>query len=171
MLAHLLLMAVAALTSTDSPAMPRVRSSHPYIRAMVAEAQVRSATFRRLVSLIESSDGIVYIEEGDCGHGVHACLPPLVTYSGGFRILRVLIDARQEDWEVMSNIGHELQHAMEVLREPSARTNTGAFFLFYPTNAGSRNRFETSEALRAGDAVRNEVASFARKGSTMGLSR
>jgi hypothetical protein len=89
---------------------------------MIAEAQVRSATFRRLVHAVEATDGIVYVEEGDCHHRLRACLPPVVTSAGDVRFLRVLVDARQEDWQVMSDIGHELQHALEVLRDPHART-------------------------------------------------
>ena len=171
MLAYFLLAVMAAGTGADSQVMPRVRSTHPYIRAIIAEAQVRSAAFRRLVSTIERSDGIVYIEEGDCHHGVHACLLPTVTDSGGFRILRVLIDARQQDWEVMSSIGHELQHAIELLRDPSARTADQALFIAFQRNNGSNERPETTEAQRAGDAVRSDVVSFARRSSTMGLSR
>ena len=138
---------------------------------MIAEAQVRSATFRHLVKAIEATDGIVYVEEGDCRHSVRACLPPLVTAGTGFRILRVLVDARQEDWDVMSDIAHELQHALEILSEPNVRTNDAVFFLYSKTSADSRDRFETEAAGQMEVAVRKEVAAFARSNSTKGLAR
>jgi len=73
------------LIGVDVPAAPRVRSSHPYLSAMLAEAQVRSATFRRLVQAISRIDGIVYVEEGDCRRHLVACLPPIVTATAEFR--------------------------------------------------------------------------------------
>jgi hypothetical protein len=162
---------LVAVFGADAPLGPRVRSSHPYIRAMIAEAQVRSATFRRLVRAVEATDGIVYVEEGDCHHKLRACLPPIVTSAGDVRFLRVLVDARQEDWQVMSDIGHELQHALEVLRDPHARTDTNLFYLWVRASFDTTDIRETSDAVRAGDAVKSEVKAFASSSSTKGLPR
>src|SRR5215831_9423171 len=170
MVAYLLMLTSLGIVAADTPPAPRVRSSHPYIRAMIAEAQVRSATFRHLVSAIEATDGIVYVEEGDCRHSARACLPPLVTSGTNFRILRVLVDARQEDWDVMSDIAHELQHALEVLSERNVRTNDAVFFLYSKTYADARDRFETQAAAQMEVAVRKEVEAFARSRSTKGLA-
>jgi hypothetical protein len=163
-------LAVAGALILEPAAMPRVRSSHPYIRAMIEEAQVRSATFRALVGAIEATNGIVYVEEGNCGHGVSACLPLVVTPSGDYRILRVLVDARRQDWDVMSSIGHELQHAFEVLSQPGAQTGDRAFYEFYRAGK-SVERFETEQALRVGQAVRNEIEAFLKNRSTRGVPR
>jgi hypothetical protein len=152
----------AALVCVDT-SLGRVRSSHPYIRAIIAEAEVRSATFRRLVRAVEATDGIVYVEQGDCRHHVRACLPPIVTSAGDFRFLRVLVDARQEDWQVMSDIGHELQHALEVLVVPSARTNASLFFLFSQASFSVKEVRETEDAVRAGELVKKEVKAFAKR--------
>jgi len=145
---------------------------------MIAEAQVRSATFRRLVDAIDATDGIVYVEEGNCHHRVRACLPPLVTTTDEFRFLRVLVDARQDDWQVMSDIGHELQHALEVLVHPNARTNADVFFVFDRDNVGSssgsvgsKELRETQAAVAAGDDIKKELKAFATSNSTKGLSR
>jgi hypothetical protein len=70
---HLLLLLLSIVVNQPQVG-PRVRSNHPYIRAMIADAQVRTATFRRLLATIAATDGIVYVEEGDCRHGVRACL-------------------------------------------------------------------------------------------------
>src|SRR5262249_17238924 len=113
MVRRLCSLALAAVVSVEPQALPRVGSSHPYIPAMIEEGQVRSGTFRRLVRTIEETNGLVYVEAGDCRHGVNACLPLAISSSGEYRILRVLIDARRPDWEVMASIGHELQHACE----------------------------------------------------------
>ena len=142
---------------------PRVRSSHAYIRAMIEEAAQRSATFRHLLEAIDATDGIVYVEQGECRHSVRACLSLSVTPTAEFRFLRVLVDARQPDWEVMASIGHELRHAIEVLADSSLKT-TEAIFLFYVREGVTMgSTFETTAAVKAGDAVKSEVVSFARR--------
>jgi hypothetical protein len=141
----------------------RVRSSHAYIRAMIDEANRRSVTFRRLVAAIEETDGIVYVEQGECGHSVRACLTLSVTPTTGFRFLRVIIDARQPDWDVMASIGHELQHALEVLENATLRS-TEAIVLFYLREGVTMgDTFETAQATRMGNAVKSDVVSFAKK--------
>ena len=171
MSSYVVMLALALFAAADAPPAPRVRSSHPYIRAMIAEAQVRSPSFRRLVAAIEATDGIVYVEEGECHHHLRACFPPVVTSTADVRVLHVIVDARQEDWEVMSDIAHELQHALEVLVDRNARTNDRVYFLIQPAATMSREVVETDAAVKAGDAVRSEVAAFARKASTKGQSR
>ena len=65
---------VGAQSAEDVRLSPRVRTSTPQIASLLHVASARSATFRDLVSRIESTDGIVYIEPGICRHGVRACL-------------------------------------------------------------------------------------------------
>src|SRR5205807_2119507 len=100
---------------------------------------------RRLVDAIEVTDGIVYVEEGNCHHKARACLPPIVTAADKFRFLRIVVDARQQDWRVMADIGHELQHALEVLADPYARSNDRLFFLALQANFGTTEIRETRE--------------------------
>lgn len=141
---------------------PRVRSSHAYLRAMLAEAAERSKSFRGLVAAIEATDGIVYVEHGACMHNVRACLAMEVTVAGDYRILRVTVDARQPDWDVMASIGHELRHAIEVLKNP-AIVDTPSMYSFSAQGREEKDRpFETSEAIDTGLTVRNEVTSFAK---------
>jgi hypothetical protein len=116
--------------SAESSLGPRVRSSHAYIRAMIDEAVLRSATFHGLVAAIEATNGIVYVELGVCVHKLRASLTLDVTAAATYRILRVIVDARQPDWDVMASIGHELRHALEVLENP-ALVDTASVYLFY----------------------------------------
>ncbi len=157
-----MLASAVAVVAADTTGMPRVRSSHAYIRAMIDEASERSDTFRRLVKGIEATNGIVYVEQGACGHSVHACLSLHVTPAAEYRILRVTVDARQPDWEVMSSIGHELQHALEVLSNATL-TTLQAVYLFFSHGASTGDSFETNAAIAAGNSVRNEVGSYARR--------
>ena len=146
----------------DATPGPRVRSSHAYLRAMIGEAALRSQTFRGLVAAIEATDGIVYVEHGPCMKSVHACLILDVTAAGRYRILRIMVDARQPDWDVMASIGHELRHALEVLEDRSIVNNSSMFFFYAQTRDSKDRPFETRAATDAGVAVRREVGSFAK---------
>jgi hypothetical protein len=135
----------------------RLRTHSPTLAALIQEATERSTTFRGLVDTINASDGIVYVNEGDCGHGVGACLAD-VTAAGPNRILRVTVDIRKRDRDLMGSIGHELRHAVEVLENPTV-TNNAAMYLFYSRvgRRGTTTSFETEAAVEAGHAVRDEV--------------
>ena len=139
--------------------MPRVRGGDPSIAALIREATERSKTFRRLVEAIDTTDGIVYVEQGRGRNGVRAYLALTVTVAGPNRVLRIVVDTRGEHSALLSAIGHELQHAVEVLSDPAV-TNGRAIVSFYqrvgPTGS---ERFETTPAIRAGLEVFAEVRS------------
>ena len=122
----------AAVVAADSAGMPRVRSGHAYIRAMIEEAAAALRHVPPPRQGIEATDGIVYVEQGACGHSVRACLSLNVTAAAEYRILRVMVDARQPDWDVMASIGHELQHALEVLGNAHAQDQRGRVPLLQP---------------------------------------
>jgi hypothetical protein len=145
------------LGTADAPVVMRVRTHTPALATLIQEATERSATFRRLVDTINASDGIVYVNEGNCGHGVRACLAA-VTAAGPKRILQVKVDTRKADWDLMGSIGHELRHAVEVLDSPAVTSNT-SMYLFYARigRRGTKSSFETEAAVQAGHAVRSEV--------------
>lgn len=137
---------------------PQVRTCHPGVAALLAQATDGSATLRRELETIQATDGLVYIEPGSCGHGVRACLANTVTMVGGYRLLRVKVDIQRSDRDVMTSLGHELQHVIEVLSDPYV-TNDRRLFQFYQREAPTRGEtFETQAAIKAGLAVRDELA-------------
>ena len=159
----------SAATESDAQAVSlpagtaHLRSSSPVINAAIESAIERSATFRGLVAAINASDSWVFVNEGDCGHGVRACFVS-VRSSGSYRFMFVLIDARKRDGELIASIGHELRHTIEVIGEPTVRTDSAKFF-FYERIAmhGSSGERETLAAMDAGNAVRSEVIRFNRQ--------
>ena len=115
-----------------------------------------------MVETINASDGIVYVEDGQCGHGVRACFTS-VTAAGRNRILSVKVDTRNADWDLMGSIAHELRHTIEVLGNPKVVDNES--MLFFYASVGSRRPgrvFETIAAVEAGNAVRDELRKHAR---------
>lgn len=147
----------AQAADAAAPGLARVRSSNAAITALIGQATERSETFRAIVATINASDGIVYVEEGKCGHGVRACFVA-VTKAGATRFLRVKVDTDKADWDLMGSIGHELRHTIEVLGNPKVDNNASMFF-FYDGIAthGTTSAFETAAAINAGNAVRTEA--------------
>src|SRR6185436_2018958 len=148
----------ASAQSAKRPLQTHVRSSSPVIAALIEVAGEQSKTFKSLVDTINASDGIVFVEEGTCGHGVPACFVT-VTMAGSNRLLWVKVDTRTADLDLKAQIGHELRHTIEVLSDRSV-TNQVTMYFFYsqmgPVRSGSH--FETTDAIDAGEAVRWEVA-------------
>ena len=144
-------------TSTISE-VARVRSGSAKLSALITEATQRSPTFRALIASIEATDGVVLLEEGKCRHGVPACLTWNVTLAWPYRMLFVLLDPRKPDLDLMASMGHELQHAREVLDNPSMRTRE-AIQLFYMRGMSPENprTVETLAAEAAGNAVYREI--------------
>src|SRR5262245_11663832 len=158
--------AVAQPTAIENagiePAFPRVRTTNPAIATLLRRGAEASATFKQLVATIDATDGIVFIEEGKCGHSVHACLLLSVTMAGPNRVLRVNIDTHDAAREVISSIGHELWHAIEALKEPSVRDGRSLFNFFQQEGPTDCGRFETEGAIHAGLAVRSEIGAVKR---------
>jgi hypothetical protein len=154
----LFVLARAPLAAADETPIFRVRSSDQAITGFIELAATRSLTFRNLVALIQGSDGIVYVEPGECGHGTRACLKLWMGTSGSTRFLRVVVNRRRaySDVDFMGSIGHELQHTVEALSEPNT-VNSTRLYNYFTRTAISGPRFETAAAITAGDAVRYEL--------------
>lgn len=149
---------IFAILSSAASSCPHVRANgDPAVASLIEEASRTSETFRQLVAAIDRTNGLVYVEPGTCRHGVHACLTLSVHVAGPHRILRILLNLHRELSELLGALGHELQHALEVLGDPHV-TTTQAAYLFYaqiaPTATG---RFETDTAIRAGLQVEREA--------------
>jgi len=147
--------ATPAVAQTTAPA--RLRSDDPLLTALVNEAARRSSTFRSLLTLLEASDGIVWIEHGKCGHGVRACLHLWIRQAGPNRLLRIVVNRGGAALDVMASLAHELQHALELLGDRTVTTDGGAYLFFQRTAAPAGDVFETQAAIRTGNLVRNEL--------------
>ena len=153
--------APSAVAQSSSHMAPdaRVRGASARIVAIVNTASTQSKTFRSLVDRVNDTDGIVYIAEGDCGSGIRACLLLTMTLMGPYRVLRILVDEGTADRELMASIGHELQHAVEVLNYRSVSTSSEMILLYKRICDVCGPSFETNAAVRAGNMVRDELRS------------
>lgn len=151
--------AVVQTVAAQAPrTFPRVRSESARIADAITRGTEGSATFRRLVDTIDMTDGLVYVNEGVCGHAVRACLLLSVTVAGPNRMLRILVTLRKAPGcELVEMIGHELQHAVEVLSERRIRSSSQIYHFFGGIGSTGFGRFETAVALDAGLAVAREA--------------
>ena len=158
--------AAAILAASQASAQAaHLRSSSPVINAAIQTAIERSATFRSLVATINASDSYVFVNDGDCRHGVRACLAT-VGSGGSSRFLFVFIGSGKSDADLMASIGHELRHTVEVIADPTVRTTSAMFFLYERIGRHGTSQHETPDAMAAGNAVRAEVKRFSREGKS-----
>ena len=81
-----------------------------------------------------------------------------VEMAGSSRLLRILVTPRRAPGcELLTSIGHELQHALEALSNPNVRTGFGLSEYFHRIGPEGPRRFETVEAIEAGLAVAKEA--------------
>ena len=66
-----------------------------------------------------------------------------IDVTGPSRILQVVIQKTQLGDELVVSLGHELQHAIEVLSEPSVTTSAEMRWLFEKIGIRSGGVFET----------------------------
>lgn len=151
--------ATVAEPTTPVIAMPRVRSEDPQLSAAIAQVAERSPTFRKLLDAINATDGLIYVSAGRCTQGVRACLHMTLHVAGPYRLLRILVDPRRVTrCELVALLGHELQHAFEVLANPHVRSSPALVSFFHqigPTE--NRLRFETDKAFEVESAVGREA--------------
>jgi hypothetical protein len=120
------------------------------------------ATFRREIAAICATDGLVYVYDAQCGHGVNACLMHTVSRAGPYRLLRVKVDVRRSELETMASLGHELQHVIEALSNSRVTTDAGISAFFRRLAPTDGHNVETAAALHAGNDVFDELISNAK---------
>ena len=153
-----------AAGAQSTPAMPRVRSENPMIAQLITDALCASVTFRGLVAAIDATNGIVYVESGKCRYGSQACLAHSIQVAGPHRILHVVVNTRRDREGLIGAIGHELQHAMEVLSEPGITTRQGMFYRLFGMSMSTTGRFESKEAIEAGIQIEHELRTTTKAG-------
>ena len=156
-------------SADNAETLPRVRSGDQSIAALIEQATKRSATLKRLVATFETSNGIVYVEPGVCPQRVPACLKMWMATTGSTRFMRIVVDRQQLDSDstLMGAIGHELQHAIEVLSDPTVTDSEKMFFFDRRYAPTGRDQFETWAAVKAGDAVEDELRTWRREAPSM----
>lgn len=161
----------------------RIRCVGPVAAGFVNEGRERSPTFRKLVEELDASDWIVFVQRGSCRlTGVRGCLLHQVGSYDASPYLRVVVsEPFGSDDETIATIGHELQHAVEVVRAPGISDAGHIRQLYRRIGYVSVRRkvageigevYETGNAISAGAAVLRELRANRRaEGAPSGASR
>jgi hypothetical protein len=133
--------------SGEAP-VPNIRSSDGYVLQLLSDGSSRSRTFRRLVDDLKASDLVIYVR---IRKDASDTTMRFVSAVAGWRYVEIAFPRNSgRDW-LISLLGHELQHALEVARSPEVRTNE-EFARLYERIGVARQRmfgrsFETDAAL------------------------
>jgi hypothetical protein len=119
----------------------------------------RSNTFRTLVDDLRTAHAVVHIEAGVCKAAalqpLSGCLAPLAQ-TPTVRYFRIIVDPGRSQDRLVALIGHELQHAVEVVKAPTP------LVLDHEVAAGRAHRtgahsYETEQARAVTRAILNEL--------------
>jgi hypothetical protein len=138
----------------------RVRAKDARLFSMLAEGMNRSRAFAALVTALNRSDVIVYVE-------TVMTLPQdtrgrltLLPLAGQYRYLRVQIRSDLSRRDAIALIGHELQHAIEIAEAIDVRDTTSLIKLYERIGHASSgdHAYDTDAAQDMGRLVRRELA-------------
>lgn len=157
--AWVLVLAVIAGNAERLSAGSAVRGEWAAADDLVASGVSRSATIRELVSELNRSDVLVYV---NLAFG----LPSAAGYTrmseggGNVRVLRVFVNSRLDEARRLEILAHELTHCLEIARSPVVRDASGLISLErhigWRTSAGES--YETAAARAAERRVHEELA-------------
>ena len=141
------------------PVGPRVRGATPKMERLIQTGIQRSATFAALISSLNKTDVIVYVQETrDLPPGVDGQLA-ITTGRSPQRYLRAQVLAGLGTTEMIAVIAHELQHAIEVAEHHEVRDSHSLANLYRRIGLEpDRGRYDTQAAQLAGKQVRNELS-------------
>ena len=140
---------------------PHIRTTSPDLRALVREGAQRSATFRSLVTRLEQSDVVVYLEYDRRSMVDVRGFLTFISSAGGRRYVRVKIEWQLPREPQLAILGHELQHAVEISEAPDV-VDDESLLRFYSRvgthwHVGARRCFDTRAAVAMGGQVLREI--------------
>lgn len=157
----LAILAGPAFAQPAGPADPvgaRVRGATPQMQKLIETGIRRSGTFAALVSTLNKTDVIVYVQETrDLPPGVDGQLA-VTTGRSPQRYLRAQVLSGLGTAEMIAVVAHELQHAIEVAEHNEVRDSHSLAALYQRIGIQARRgQYDTLEAQATGWRVRVEL--------------
>jgi len=139
----------------------RVRATDARLQSLLAEGLNRSRTFASLVTALNRTDVIVYVESVMTLPKDTMGRLTMTPKTGDFRYLRVQIRADLSRREAIALIGHELRHALEIADATEVRDSTAMIGLYERIGhtSGGDHDYDTDAAQDTGRTVRRELNS------------
>jgi hypothetical protein len=138
----------------------RVRATDPRVQSLLLEGMRRSATFSTLLTALNRTDVIVYVERLMTLPKETLGRLTIVPIAGPQRYLRIQIRADLSVNEAIALIGHEMQHALEVAGHTEVKDAGGLIKLYERIGhpSGGEHVYDTTAAKDTGRQVRRELS-------------
>ena len=104
----------------------RIRPQDARSTLLLREGMARSETFRALVERIEASNVFVYVSVSPFIKSSLAGQLTWMTQAGPYRYLRATLSTDQTSDQAVASLGHELQHAVEVVDDEMVTSEKSA---------------------------------------------
>jgi hypothetical protein len=167
----ILLGAVAAVALAVAPimaqpsslALTRLKPADAEMRRLILEGHARSAVFRGLVDEIQRSNAVVVVQFGFCANGRIRSRISNVDGDLQRRHIRIKLNTKATDDRLIATIAHELQHAVEIVREPDT-VDVATTLLLYrrigtqDCQSGLTDKCETETAIEIEALVNRELS-------------
>jgi hypothetical protein len=141
----------------------RLRPQDSRLEQVLKEGARRSTTFKALVDRIEASNVIVYVAINPMMKSNLSGMLTWMTRAGDYRYVRASIRVDLTFDQMIATLGHELQHAVEVIEDESVVDEKSLVALYRRIGHQNSNvtpaRWETAAAQQAGFRVRRELGS------------
>jgi hypothetical protein len=160
--AALVLSVSPAIAQTASLALTRLKPADAEMRRLVLEGHAQSEAFRALVDEIQRSNVIVVVQFGFCANGrVRSCVSN-VDEDANQRHIRIKVSTKTTDDRLIATIAHELQHAVEILRDPETVDGPSTLQLYRrigtrDCRTGLTDKCETEAAVHIEARVNDEL--------------
>ena len=150
--------------TTRDERLSHLRTGVDRIAEVIDSGYERSRTFKNLVDHLRSAGAIVFIEAGRCKpnalNAVSGCLAPRAQTENA-RYFQMVVDVEQPDDRLIALVGHELQHAFELVNLPMTTKNAIEAFASTFEHAGTRT-YETEQARRVTQVILRELRAAGR---------
>jgi hypothetical protein len=163
MLSTVLMLALAATVPASPSAVlesptRHIRTTVPYITSLLRDGFYKSPTFARLVTRLERSDLIVYVELlPDMPPGIEGRLL-MMPRAHDTRYVRIQIVMLGSTKDAIALLGHELEHATELADEPGVIDMDGFVALYERIGQKSGwHQYETAAAQDTARVVKTEI--------------
>lgn len=147
----------------------RVRAADARSATLLMQGLERSATIRAFINRVERGDVIVYVEMQPALRKRLAGTLTWVTKTQDHRYVRVSISPELSTDMAIATLGHELQHALEVVNAPEIvceRTLAKFYSQHRDSNQVHATGWDTEAARVAGEDVRRELVNYATAGAS-----
>jgi hypothetical protein len=125
---------------------------------LLARGYRRSPTLAMLITQLQLSDVLVYIEELPRLPGALEGRLMMLPRAHDHRYVRIQIALRGAPEDSIALLGHELQHALEVAQAPDVSDQDALARLYQQIGIrGGAHQYDTMAAQEAGRTVRREL--------------